>query len=112
MAVLVLNYLAADNLSSRRARFSEYPSTEAEVTLHVATATPRIAMSRNQRLVLIASILGSFVAFLEVAVVNVALPAIRRDLGGGISVQQWVADAYLLTLGSHPAKHPRAPIGK
>ena len=57
-------------------------------------------MIRSQRLVLIASILGSFVAFLDMAVVNVALPAIRRDLGGGISVQQWIVDAYLLTLGS------------
>jgi len=57
-------------------------------------------MTRSQRLVLIASILGSFVAFLDMAVVNVALPAIRRDLGGGIAAQQWVVDAYLLTLGS------------
>src|SRR5260370_27600156 len=57
-------------------------------------------MSRNQRLVLAASILGSFVAFLDIAVVNVALPAIRAELGGGISLQQWVVDAYLLTLGS------------
>src|SRR5882724_1979766 len=57
-------------------------------------------MTRNQRLVLVASILGSFVAFLDMAVVNVALPAIRRELGGGISVQQWVVDAYLLSLGS------------
>src|SRR5258708_4974503 len=58
------------------------------------------AMSRNQRLVLVASILGSFVAFLDIAVVNVALPAIRRELGGGIAAQQWVVDAYLLALGS------------
>jgi EmrB/QacA subfamily drug resistance transporter len=57
-------------------------------------------MSRTQRLVLVASILGSFVAFLDVAVVNVALPAIRRDLGGGLSAQQWIVDAYLLALGS------------
>jgi len=32
--------------------------------------------------------------------VNVALPAIQRDLGGGLALQQWVVDAYLLTLGS------------
>ena len=57
-------------------------------------------MTRNQRYVLVASILGSFVAFLDMAVVNVALPAIERDLGGGISAQQWVVDAYLLSLGS------------
>ena len=31
---------------------------------------------------------------------NVALPAIRRDLGGGLVLQEWVVDAYLLTLGS------------
>jgi EmrB/QacA subfamily drug resistance transporter len=32
--------------------------------------------------------------------VNVALPAIQDDLGGGLALQQWVVDAYLLTLGS------------
>jgi EmrB/QacA subfamily drug resistance transporter len=57
-------------------------------------------MTRAQRLVLSASILGSFVAFLDASVVNVALPAIQRALGGGISAQQWIVDAYLVTLGS------------
>lgn len=57
-------------------------------------------MSKQQRLVLVVSILASFVAFLDSAIVNVALPAIQRELGGGLSVQQWVVDAYLLTLGS------------
>ena len=57
-------------------------------------------MSKQQRLVLIISILASFVAFLDGSVVNVALPAIMKDLGGGLSVQQWVVDAYLITLGS------------
>jgi EmrB/QacA subfamily drug resistance transporter len=33
-------------------------------------------------------------------VVNVALPSIQRDLGGGLTAQQWIVDAYLLTLGS------------
>lgn len=54
----------------------------------------------QQRLVLWVAILASFVAFLDIAVVNVALPAIQDDLGGGLSVQQWVVDAYLITLGS------------
>ena len=57
-------------------------------------------MTRAQRLALVASILGSFVAFLDISVVNVALPAIGRDLGGGIAAQQWVVDSYLVTLGS------------
>lgn len=57
-------------------------------------------MNRQLKLILIISILASFVAFLDSSVVNVALPAIVRNLGGGLVVQQWVVDAYLLTLGS------------
>ena len=55
--------------------------------------------SRN-RLILVACILGSVIVFVDSTVVNVALPAIQRDLGGGLALQQWVVDAYLLTLGS------------
>ena len=57
-------------------------------------------MTRNQRLVLSIAILASFVAFLDGSVINVALPAISDELGGGLSVQQWVVDAYLITLGA------------
>ena len=49
---------------------------------------------------LVACILGSVIVFVDASVVNVALPAIQKDLGGGLALQQWVADAYLLTLGS------------
>ena len=52
------------------------------------------------RWTLIASILGSSMVFIDGTVVNVALPALQRDLGGGLATQQWVVDAYLLTLGS------------
>src|SRR5579862_5030819 len=54
----------------------------------------------RKRLILVASILGSTIVFVDSTVVNVALPAIQRDLGGGLALQQWVVDAYLLTLGS------------
>lgn len=57
-------------------------------------------MSAQQRLVVAVAVLGSFVAFLDSTIVNVALPAIARELGGGLSTQQWVVDGYLLTLGS------------
>lgn len=57
-------------------------------------------MTTQQRLVLLVGILASFVAFLDGSVVNVALPAIARELGGGLVLQQWVVDAYLITLGS------------
>ncbi|WP_119696584.1 MFS transporter [Microbacterium halotolerans] len=46
------------------------------------------------------AILASFVAFLDGTVVNVALPAIDRELGGGLATQQWVVDGYLITLGA------------
>jgi EmrB/QacA subfamily drug resistance transporter len=50
--------------------------------------------------VLAVAILASFVAFLDGSVVNLALPAIGRDLGGGLALQQWIVDSYLLTLGA------------
>jgi EmrB/QacA subfamily drug resistance transporter len=54
----------------------------------------------RKRLTLVACILGSSIALLDSTVVNVALPTIQRDLGGGLAAQQWVVNAYLLTLGS------------
>lgn len=53
-----------------------------------------------QRLVISIAVLASFVTFLDGTVVNVALPAISRDIGGGITTQQWVVDAYLITLSA------------
>jgi EmrB/QacA subfamily drug resistance transporter len=49
---------------------------------------------------LLAAILGSGVATIDGSIVSVALPAIERDLGGGLSAQQWVSNSYLLALGS------------
>jgi EmrB/QacA subfamily drug resistance transporter len=47
---------------------------------------------------LVATILGSTVAFLDSTVVNVALPAIQEDLDTGLAGQQWVVEAYMLAL--------------
>lgn len=57
-------------------------------------------MSRRQFLTLVATILGSTVVFLDATVVNVALPAISDDLNAGLAGQQWVVEAYLLTMVS------------
>ncbi len=62
--------------------------------------TPHLTTEPRNLLVLVACILGSVIVFVDSTVVNVALPAIQRDLGGGLALQQWVVDAYLLTLGS------------
>ncbi len=53
-----------------------------------------------KRLTLAACILGSGIALLDATAVNVALPTIQRDLGGGLAAQQWIVNGYLLTLGS------------
>jgi EmrB/QacA subfamily drug resistance transporter len=58
------------------------------------------ATASAKRLTLIATILGSSIAILDGSVVSVALPSIQRSLGGGLAGQQWVSNAYLLTLGS------------
>ncbi|KAF2420111.1 MFS transporter [Microbacterium sp. B35-30] len=57
-------------------------------------------MTTIQRSVLWIAVLGSFVAFLDGTIINVALPSISDELGGGITTQQWVVDAYLITLGA------------
>ncbi len=54
----------------------------------------------TKRLVLVACILGTTVVTVDSSAINVALPAIAEDLGGGLAGQQWVANAYLVTLGS------------
>jgi len=54
----------------------------------------------RKRLVLVACILGTSVVTIDGTVVNVALPAIAEDLGGGLAGQQWTSNAYLVTLGS------------
>ena len=58
------------------------------------------ARANVKRTALIASILGSGIVFLDGTIVNVALPAIRSELSGTLADQQWVVEAYLLTLGS------------
>jgi EmrB/QacA subfamily drug resistance transporter len=71
----------------------------------VSDSTPSAPVNRRsaasvKRLTLVATILGSSIALLDGSVVSVALPAIQRSLGGGLAGQQWVSNAYLLTLGS------------
>ena len=57
-------------------------------------------MTRKEKLTLIATILGSTIVFLDSTVVNVALPTIQEDLDTGLAGQQWVVEAYMLSLVS------------
>ena len=49
---------------------------------------------------ILATVLGSGIAFLDTTVVNVALQAISREFDASIGALQWTVEAYLLTLGS------------
>ncbi len=68
------------------------PSSASEHTLVFSSKAGRSLMG--------AAIVASGIGFLDGTVVNVALPAIQADLGGGLATMQWVLDSYLLTLGA------------
>ena len=56
--------------------------------------------TRRARWVLLATVLGSSIAFLDATVVNVALPTIGTDLNASVAGLQWVVNGYTLTLAS------------
>src|SRR5215207_10408289 len=66
-----------------------------EATLQRSTVTEPSGDARSVW-TLAAALLGFFVVTFDAVVVNVALPSIRDDLGGGITGLQWVVDGYTL----------------
>jgi len=56
--------------------------------------------SARGRWIVAATVLGSALAMLDATVVNIALPAIGRDLGSGVTGLQWTLSGYTLTLAS------------
>ena len=50
--------------------------------------------------ILTATILGSSMAFIDGTVVNVALPALQKDLNATVVGVQWVVEAYSLLLAA------------
>ena len=56
--------------------------------------------SAHATVVLVLASLGFFLITLDILIVNVALPSIERDLGGGTAAQQWVIDGYTLMFAS------------
>lgn len=52
------------------------------------------------RWIIVVSVLGSGIAFLEATVVNVALPEIGRDLEADTGALQWTLNGYLVTLSA------------
>src|ERR687889_721593 len=54
----------------------------------------------NKWWTLVCVAIGTFMLLLDITIVNVALPAIQKDLDAGFSDLQWVVDAYALTLAA------------
>ncbi len=61
-------------------------------------AAAQTADRATGRWVLAAAILGSSLAFVDGTAVNVALPALQRDLGASATGVQWIVEAYALLL--------------
>jgi EmrB/QacA subfamily drug resistance transporter len=60
-----------------------------------------VALRSREGVALIATtVLASMVGFLDASVVNVAVPAIGRDLGAGVSAVQWTLTGYLVTVAA------------
>ncbi len=76
--------------------FGAAPCDEGVIRSAPAGSCPRA----SRRWVLAATILGSSMAFIDGAVVNVALPAIQSDVGATLAGLQWVVNGYLLMLGA------------
>ncbi|WP_336857051.1 MFS transporter [Sinomonas albida] len=75
------------------------PPRPARGAAQLAPATPAESSSEpalRTGAALAASVLGMFVITLDAVVVNVTLPSIRADLGGGMTGLQWVVDGYTL----------------
>ena len=66
----------------------------------IPSTSSKVLKKNCEKWVLIATILGSSMAFIDGTIVNVALPALQNALYASVSQMQWVIEAYALTLGT------------
>lgn len=67
---------------------------------HASRGGHQSSPRRAQNLVLAGTVLGSSLAFIDGSAVNLTLPIIQRQLGGGVVAAQWIMNAYALMLGA------------
>ena len=66
----------------------------------MSSASPALPAARDDRWLALAILCaGTLMIVLDATIVNVALPAIQRDLGFGQSSLAWVVNAYLIAFG-------------
>ena len=104
--------LRARHVLTPQERPNLYASWDAMVTAQPSPGIGFVALVRKAgslvnlrdvaptRRVMVVAILVSMVVFLDGTVVNLALPATERDIGGGMCLQQWVVDGYLLAVAA------------
>ena len=66
----------------------------------IAPTAVDVAAPDRRRWILVATIIGSSMTFIDGTVVNIALPTIGRELHAGLSAQQWVMLSYSLAVAS------------
>jgi EmrB/QacA subfamily drug resistance transporter len=76
------------------------PCDEAALLTAPCGSADSTRASPRGKWVLVATILGSSLAFIDGTVVNVALPALQSNLGADISQVQWVVESYALFLAA------------
>jgi len=76
------------------------PPCDNALILHGVKADEAACPEASKPWVLAAAIVGSSMAFIDGTVVNVALPAIQRDLGATAFQAQWVVESYALLLAA------------
>lgn len=76
------------------------PSPALVQPAHRAGMLTKLGRTTPTTRVMVVAVMVSMVAFLDSTVVNLALPATERDLGGGLCLQQWVVDGYLLAMAA------------
>src|SRR5215467_6341386 len=80
-------------------KFHEMPPRDGERTTEGREASDGSTTAR-ERWTLVATILGSSLAFIDSTVVNVAIPRLGQDLHAGAAGAQWTIGAYLLPLAA------------
>ncbi|HXZ04973.1 MAG TPA: MFS transporter, partial [Ktedonobacteraceae bacterium] len=76
------------------------PENVSKVVKSTTQAELVLSKSHTGTWVLVATILGSSMAFIDGTVVNVALPVLQTDLGATATDVQWVVEAYSLFLAA------------
>jgi len=67
--------------------------------MSAVTAEPSVLATPRGKLILFLLCSVGFLDFVDATIVNIALPAIRDDLGFSVQELQWVPSGYLLTYG-------------